>query len=333
MKHYVLANDRADLAKTGPEVPERIKYIDVILSDTRALASAEIVVEFYHALNSLVENCSYVVNLRVSGNDSVGGPLYWAGRTAIFWGDLENNWDVSGSRRTWISQVLNLSSRTVLVGGAVLLLVQMGRAGRHIVAVHPNFAAAALESGLESCGAATHLAADGHPHSATSRLSALRLLSEFVSIDHGEHIADALRSYIGLTEPTQKYESRLAARLVHRAKGDLLVVRTLDAMQENIEDPLTISDLSRLLKTSTRQLQRRFLSKTGAKLLSTYKDLRLERAQNLLQFTNMSQIEISAATGFSSPVALKRAFQRCYKTSPDDVRDRRFMGSMAPEGS
>ncbi len=100
MKHYVLANDRADLAKTGPEVPERIKYIDVILSDTRALASAEIVVEFYHALNSLVENCSYVVNLRVSGNDSVGGPLYWAGRTAIFWGDLENNWDVSGSRRS-----------------------------------------------------------------------------------------------------------------------------------------------------------------------------------------------------------------------------------------
>ncbi|UUV08380.1 helix-turn-helix domain-containing protein [Ruegeria sp. YS9] len=333
MKHYVLANDRADLAKTAPEVPERLKHIDVILSDTRALASAEIVVEFYQALNSLVENCSYVVNLRVSGNDSVGGPLYWTGRTAIFWGDLENNWDVSGPRRSWISQVLNLSSRTVLVGGAVLLLVQLGRAGRNIVAVHPNFAAAALESGLESCGAATHLAADGHPHSATSRLSALRLLSEFVSIDHGEHIADALRSYIGLTEPTQKHESRLAARLVHRAKGDLLVVRTLDAMQENIEDPMTISDLSRLLKTSTRQLQRRFLSKTGAKLLSTYKELRLERAQNLLQFTNMSQIEISAATGFSSTVALKRAFQRCYKTSPDDVRDRRFMGSMAPEGS
>ena len=333
MKHYVLANDRAHLAKTGPEVPERLKYIDVILSDTRALASAEIVVEFYHALNSLVENCSYVVNLRVSGNDSVGGPLYWAGRTAIFWGDLENNWDVSGPRRSWISQVLNLSSRTVLVGGAVLLLVQLGRAGRNIVAVHPNFAAAALESGLESCGAATHLAPDGHPHSATSRLSALRLLSEFVSMDHGEHIADALRSYIGLSEPTQKHDSRLAARLVHRAKGDLLVVRTLDAMQENIEDPLTISDLSRLLKTSTRQLQRRFLSKTGAKLLSTYKELRLERAQNLLQFTNMSQIEISAATGFSSTVALKRAFQRCYKTSPDDVRDRRFMGSMAPERS
>ena len=56
MKHYVLANDRANLAKTGPEVPERLKYIDVILSDERALASAEIVVEFYHALNSLVED-------------------------------------------------------------------------------------------------------------------------------------------------------------------------------------------------------------------------------------------------------------------------------------
>ncbi|WP_298856191.1 helix-turn-helix domain-containing protein [uncultured Ruegeria sp.] len=331
MKHYVLANDHANLAKTEPEAPERQKHIEVILSDKRALASAEIIVEFYQALNSLIEDYTYVVNLRVAGNEAVGGPLYWAGRAAIFWGDLENNWDVAGPRRIWISQVLNLSSRTILVGGAVLLLTQLGRADRNSVAVHPNFAAAALESGLVDSGTGICLTTDGGPHSATSRLSALRLFSEFVSVDHGEHIADSLRSYIGLTEPTQKHESRLAARLVHRAKGDHLVMRTLNAMQENIEEPLTISDLSYVLKTSTRQLQRRFLCKTGAKLLSTYKELRLERAKNLLQFTNMSQIEISAATGFSSTVALKRAFQRSFETTPDDIRNRRFFGSAAPK--
>lgn len=331
MKHYVLENDHANLSETEPEAPERLKHIDVILNGEAAMASAGMVIEFYQALNTLAEDCTYAVNLRVAGSEPAGGPLYWAGRTAVFWGDLENIWSIPHSRRSWVSQVLNLSSRVVLVGGAVLLLPQLGRTGRNTVAVHPNFAAAALEGGLEDCGTGTHLAADGCAHSATTRLSALRLLSEFVSIDHGEHIADILRGYIGLTEPTQKHGSTLAARLVHRAKGDQLVMRTLDAMQENIEDPLTISELSNVLRTSTRQLQRRFLSKTGAKLLSTYKELRLERAQSLLQFTNMSQIEISTATGFSSTVALKRAFQRSFDVSPDEIRNKRFLGTAAPE--
>ncbi|NVO58692.1 helix-turn-helix domain-containing protein [Rhodobacteraceae bacterium B1Z28] len=329
MKHYVLRNNHANVVKKEPTMSKRVRNIDVVLRDSAAKASAEIVVEFYQALNNLVEDQVYIVNFRVPLEEPVGGPSHWAGRTAIFWGDLENKWSLLGSEKSWASQVLNLSSRTILVGGSVLLLAQIGRVDQPVAAIHSNFKTAALEIGLTNTGTGTHFAPDGRTHSASTRLGALSLLSEFVSLDHGTHLADILRGYIGLTEPQRNYESKLAIQLIHRSGGDHLVTLAVDTMLDHIEDPLRIPDLSNLLNTSTRQLQRRFQSKTGVKLLTTYRELRMERAYSLLRYTDMPQTEISAATGFSSNTALTRAFLDHYKAKPKDVRNQRFLGEFS----
>lgn len=329
MKHYVLKNDHANVANAGLSSSDRVQNIDVILHKTATTAAAEMIAEFFQALNTLVEDHTYVVNLRVPAEEPVGGPLYWNGRTAVFWGDLENSWDLSGPERCWVSQVLSLSSRTILVGGAVLLQARSGRADQTTAAIHPNFEASALECGLTHCGQGTLISEDGRTHSAATRLSAIRLLAEFVSVDHGEHLADSLRGYIGLSEPKRKYDSQVAARLVHRSGGDPLVTQAIELMLGHIEEPMSIPDLSNHLRTSTRQLQRRFLSKTGTKLLTTYRELRLERAHGLLRFTDMAPIEISTATGFSSNVALSRAFQAHYRTKPEDVRSGRYLGKLS----
>ncbi|WP_170337094.1 helix-turn-helix domain-containing protein [Ruegeria arenilitoris] len=329
MKHYVLKNGQDHLARTASTTAERIQQIDVILADPDARASAEMVVDFYRALNDLIEDHTYFVNIRVFAEDPVDGPLYWAGRTAIFWGDLRTRWHFEGRDLAWASQILNLSSRTVLVGGAVLLLAQAGHADKTMAAIHPNFTAAAREGGLRDGGRSAHLSSDGRKHSASSRLSALRLLSDLVSQDHGEHLADTLRGYIGLTEPRRKCESQLAHRLIQRSGADPLVRQALETMLEHVEDPLRIPDLSKVLGTSTRQLQRRFLSKTGVKLLTTYRELRLERAHSLLRHTDMSHREISTATGFSSVTALGRSFRSHYRITPESVRNQRFAGQLS----
>ncbi|WP_050603688.1 helix-turn-helix domain-containing protein [Ruegeria sp. 6PALISEP08] len=326
MKHYVVANDHAHLAETSAPVSDRVQCIDVILHCNSDKASAELVVEFYQALNSLVDRHTYVVNFRVPGNDSVGGPLFWAGRTAIFWGDIENAWTPTAAERSWVNQVLNLSPRSILVGGSVMLLSQISGSDRTIAAVHSAFEAAAVERGINSSGTSTYFSSDGRTHSANTRISALRLLADFVSMDHGEHLADTLRRYIGLSEPQRMSESQVANRLIRKANGDRLVTLAVHTMLENIEDPLRISDLSDVIGTSTRQLQRRFLCKTGATLLETYKELRLERSNSLLKFTDMPLVEIASATGFSSRTAMSRAFFKHYKSRPEQVRNERFLG-------
>ncbi|WP_170327889.1 helix-turn-helix domain-containing protein [Ruegeria arenilitoris] len=326
MKHYVLGNDQA---RPATRAFERTRYIDVFLNDPKAKASAEMIVEFFDALNDLVEDHIYVVNVRCPETGSAGAPLYWAGRTAIFWGDIQKTWPCDSTDKARISQILNLASRSILVGGAVLLLAQAGRTAETTAAIHPNFAAAAREIGLSDCHRNTHWSPDNRTHSAATKLSALRLLADCVALDHGEHLADTLRGYIGLTEPERSCSSQLAARLIQRSGADPMVRQVIEAMLNNVEDPLKISDLSQTVGASTRQLQRRFLGKTGVKLLITYRELRLERAHSLLQHTNMPQSEIATATGFSSAAALGRAFRAQYNLTTADVRNQRFAGELS----
>lgn len=329
MKHYVLKNGRSRQACSAREIPDRHHHIDLVLSGTDTEASAQIVMDFFDALNRLVEHHSYFITIRRTAEDAVGGPLYWSGRTALFWGNIHENWKLGNAEKSWVSQVLNLSSRTILVGSAVLLLDQIGRTEKTVAAVHPNFLAAAQELGLIENASGIHMATDCRLHSASTRLGALRLLSNFVALDHGEHLADTLRGYIGLSEPKRTAKSQLATLLIQRAEADRQVRRAVETMLDNLEDPLRISDLAQALNTSTRQLQRRFLNRTGTKLLTTYRELRLERAHTLLRTTDLSQREISAATGFSTAVALGRAFRTRYKASPDDIRNRRFAGQLS----
>ncbi len=329
MKHYVPTNDHAHLANTASKITKREHQIDIILGGSEARASTDILIEFYQALNDLVEDHTYVVNTRTVAESAAGGPLHWSGRTAIFWGDIYKGWRPAAQDKSWIAQVLNLSSRSVLVGGAVFLLASTGRSANAIASVHPNFSAAAHEIGLVDSGSSTCLSSETRTHSAATRLGALRLISDFVALDHGEHLADSVRSYIGLTETKPACSSQLATRLIQRAKADPMVRQAVEEMQSNLEDPLRIPQLSTALGTSTRQLQRRFLDKTGVKLLTTYKELRLERAQSLLLYTEMSFLEISAATGFSSTGALTRAFRDRYKTTPENIRNRRFAGKIS----
>ena len=328
MKHYIPKNASSELAEPAALKALKVHEVDVFVKETGALPSTDMIVEFYDALNDLIEGHSYKVNIRRVAVESAGTPLYWAGRTAIFWGDIHKNWKLSSRERNWTSQVFSLAPRTILVGGAVLLLAQMGRADKTDAAVHSNFVAAAQENGLQQCGTDTHLASTGRMHSASTRLSSLRLMSDFVSLDHGAYIAESLRDYIGLTESGPQYQSQLAIRLIQRSGADPLVRQAVDTMLTHIEEPLKIPDISTVLGTSTRQLQRRFLSKSGTKLLCTYRALRLERANSLLRNTDMSLREISAATGFSSITSLGRSFRTMYNNTPEKVREQRFSGCL-----
>lgn len=329
MKHYVPENDHAHLAETVSGRPKREQQIEIILGEPEARASTDVLVEFFRALNDLAEEHVYITNTRTITEGTAGGPLHWAGRTAIFWGDIYKSWQLTAQDKAWAAQVLNLSSRSVLVGGAVFLLAHTGRATNAIASVHPNFTAAAQEIGLIDSDTGTFLSPDSRTHSASTRLGALRLMSDFIALDHGEHLADSVRSYVGLTDKKPACTSQLATRLIRRSKADPMVRQVIEKMQSNLEDPLRIPELSMALGTSTRQLQRRFLDRTGVKLLTTYRELRLERAHSLLLFTEMPYLEVSTATGFSSTGALARAFRDHYKTTPENIRNLRFAGRIS----
>ncbi|MEL7258728.1 MAG: helix-turn-helix domain-containing protein [Pseudomonadota bacterium] len=83
------------------------------------------------------------------------------------------------------------------------------------------------------------------------------------------------------------------------ATGDQVLDRAIEIMQDNIEEPLSVTEITTVLGLSSRSLERRFQSRLGTTPNTYYREMRLARANNLLLNTAMSVREIGLACGFS----------------------------------
>jgi transcriptional regulator GlxA family with amidase domain len=81
-------------------------------------------------------------------------------------------------------------------------------------------------------------------------------------------------------------------------------------MESHIADPLDLTQMSKLVGLSTRQLQRQFTETLGQSVIQKYLALRLETAQGLLKNSRMTIAEISQMTDFSSAAAFAEAYRK-----------------------
>ena len=100
--------------------------------------------------------------------------------------------------------------------------------------------------------------------------------------------------------------------------GDRELDLCIELMQANVEEPLPISELSRLVGVSSRSLERRFRDRLQSRPADYYRALRLNQANNLLLNTTMSINEIALACGF--PSGFTRHYRTHFATTPQIVR-------------
>ncbi|MDK3020191.1 GlxA family transcriptional regulator [Pseudodonghicola flavimaris] len=98
--------------------------------------------------------------------------------------------------------------------------------------------------------------------------------------------------------------------------------RVIRAMQENMETPLGVEDLARIAGLSARQLERQFGAHLDISPARFYLSLRLERARELLIYTDQPVINIAVAVGFTSASHLSKRFREFFQMRPTDVRKR-----------
>jgi len=88
------------------------------------------------------------------------------------------------------------------------------------------------------------------------------------------------------------------------------LVKVVEIMESNLEEPMSPTSLAKQVGISTRQLERlfnRYLNRTPKRY---YLELRLQKARQLLLQTSMSVINVALACGFTSP----SHFSKCYRT-------------------
>lgn len=157
---------------------------------------------------------------------------------------------------------------------------------------------------------------DGNRWTTAGGTSSIDLFLQIIADQYGEEIANAVAdqqiySSIRTDQDTQRLSIPTRIGVRHPKLS-----RVIQAMELNIEEPISPSILAKDVGMSTRQLERLFRRYLNRSPKRYYMELRLQKARNLLMQTDMSVINVALACGFSSPSHFSKCYRSHYDTTP-----------------
>lgn len=110
--------------------------------------------------------------------------------------------------------------------------------------------------------------------------------------------------------------------IVHQIPTDAtpLLQATLAWMEDNLAQALTLADIAKHAAMSIRTLNRKFREQVGTTPLQSLLSLRIERAKELLETTDLSIERITDEVGFGSSVTLRYHFTKRVRVTPQRYR-------------
>ncbi len=243
-------------------------------------------------------------------------------------GGVDQPWRPARPERMLLRAAIRNAARVCVVGGAVFVPLTTGVLGAKRLAVH-----AAFQAGVQETCAGLELHSDATCHhkslsSATGPAAAMRMMVELVGAREGAFLEAALGRDLGLPDSGKRAETGSGERwrLERRAQGCDVIGDALQIMEDHIEDTLSVAQIADIIGVSARKLERGFAEKLGRSPLKIYRDLRLDRAHDLMIQTALPLSEVTIACGFSNVTLMKRWFQRKYGQDPCEVRRQAFEG-------
>jgi transcriptional regulator GlxA family with amidase domain len=100
------------------------------------------------------------------------------------------------------------------------------------------------------------------------------------------------------------------------------LAEAVSLMEANIEEPMTLDELSHHVGLSRRQLERLFQRYLQCVPTRYYLELRLERARQLLLQSSMPIVDIALACGFISAPHFSKCYRDTFSLPPRDERRR-----------
>jgi AraC family carnitine catabolism transcriptional activator len=150
--------------------------------------------------------------------------------------------------------------------------------------------------------------------------SVIDMMLEWIARREGSALSAAIADKLIHTRYVETGEEpRVPARSRYQV-NDPRLLAIIDAMETHTEDTLQICDLAEIGDLSPRQLERLFRARLGTTPKQFYLKLRLERAERLLTYSNMSVRDVGLACGFSSLSQFSRAYKVQFGVPPSAAR-------------
>lgn len=101
---------------------------------------------------------------------------------------------------------------------------------------------------------------------------------------------------------------------------DQRLIKAVMLMEQELENPLSTADIASQVHVSVRQLERLFKQKLQVSPAEYYLELRLTKARQLLENSDLSISAIGMICGFSSGSHFSRSYQGFYGDTPSELR-------------
>lgn len=151
-------------------------------------------------------------------------------------------------------------------------------------------------------------------------VAALDMMCAIIERDHGKALARSISDwfiYSNLRSSDTPQEAGLSEQY---GTDHPALVTALSSMLSHMSDPLTPRQLAMLSGISLRQLHRVFSLHFGMPMMEVYRNLRLEKADELLQQSRLPILEVAMITGFPNPAHFSRVFAQRYAVTPSERR-------------
>lgn len=160
---------------------------------------------------------------------------------------------------------------------------------------------------------------NGSVLTSAGKAAAMDLCLHLVRLDHGSSVANTLARRLVVPPHRDGGQAQFVTTPVP-APGNHPLAGLLPWAVQRLDRPLTVEDLARQARMSSRNLGRHFRAVTGTTPLQWLLTQRIRRAQELLETTDDTVDTIAAATGMGTATTLRRHFNRTVGVPPDAYR-------------
>lgn len=154
------------------------------------------------------------------------------------------------------------------------------------------------------------------PFTASGGTAGAELMLTLISRTHGHDLASEIGDQLIMPWIRAEGDVQRMPNHIRYGTRNRILLRTLEYMQANVEEPLSTQELSEFVGVSVRQIERTFRKFLSQSPKRFYKNVRLEHARKLLATTEMSIVEIALACGFNSPSHFSKVFRAEFGETP-----------------
>jgi len=152
--------------------------------------------------------------------------------------------------------------------------------------------------------------------------ASLDMMLNLIQRDHGADLASAISEAFICERIRGRHDRQRVPLKLTLGTSQPKLMDAVALMEANLEEPMSLDELSAAVNLSRRQLERLFQKYLHSVPTRYYLDLRLYKARQLLLQTPMSVVDVAIASGFVSAPHFSKCYRDFFGKPPRDERRR-----------